>query len=945
MANTDIDKILRDIKRRKELSRNTGPVTISAENTEPAEDKAERTVETAVVPQEKGKEGQSRAGLSEKSKQTLSDFINNSMEKQPDRDDVFAVSENISKKSEDYIDDGFMEFFTSSVIVTKNPEHTGKLDIKRKKNGLFRRGYVTDSLSLNMEKLEDEEKKLTRKQQRRLQKEKEREETASLPLVRKYIEDSPDALTEETEKPRTKKEKSRPENQEYSAIETSIIKPDEEIKVYSPPVQRQGLSAILGDDKDAESLAKRILRQRKPGGVAIAEKNAAEQLFEKETDKAADKEVKEATTKEIIPIVPKEEDGIINSIYTAIIEKQAREALADDVTGFIPEFEDDEEEKNVSPLHISEQEEDEEVFEEYISKSEFFDKPDDESRDIQSELISFRSTLNIRMILGFACGGILTYFNMAAQKGLPMPAFIDPLRQPLMFTFACILIYGIAFVGFLPTVLSGFKALQGIPAPDSLVSLGTVLAMVQLVVMAVISSKTDISQITVFAGFICIALGFNAMGKKIATNTIIKNLTLADAPSGINAGYIVNDTDRVKRLARTLDEKVPKILVSRKTGAITNFVQAGFSVHNSDYLARKLAAVSYGVVAVCFVMGLVVSKNLATAVFSAAGAAAMTVPLSRTLVNSVPSALMQKTLEKVGALVNGWQGIDQLSKTTHVNFDAKHLFPRGTVILHGIKTFEKERIDLAILYGASVLIQECEVLKPVFMEVIDGKTDILPKVDSCEYIELQGYVSWINNNRVIIGNRTLMEKYDVDMPPVSMENKFINQGRKPVYLAVGGKLFGMFVFSYRPDEIVKENLQRLMDKGVSVILSSKDFNIDPALIETVYGIGRDYVSVLNQKEATLISQFTDYSKESQCCVAHLESLSSLVAGFCGAESAKSAENVCSTIQAISVAIGRVLAVLFTYSQTIMHLPLISILLLYFGFMGIAMLTAVAKKYE
>jgi len=277
--------------------------------------------------------------------------------------------------------------------------------------------------------------------------------------------------------------------------------------------------------------------------------------------------------------------------------------------------------------------------------------------------------------------------------------------------------------------------------------------------------------------------------------------------------------------------------------------------------------------------------------------------------------------------------------------DAKQLFPRATVILHGIKTFEKERIDLAILYAASVLIKECDTLRPVFMEVIDGKTDILSPVDSCEYIEQQGYVSWINNNRVIIGNRTLMEKYEVDMPPVSMEARFINQGRKPVYLAVGGKLFGMFVFSYRRDNIVKENLERLTEKGVSIILSSKDFNIDPHLIEDIYGVPSDNVSVLNRKEAALLAQFTDYAEESECCVAHLDSLSSLVAGFCGAESAKRAEGVCSLIQTISVVIGAALAVMFTYSQTIMHLPLTSILLLGFGFMGIAMLTAVAKKYE
>ncbi len=922
MANTDIDKILRDIKKRKEQ-------TLKAErpaSLQPAENKQPEPV---IMPKEEEKqERQSliktekpQTGMSEQSKQTLADFINNSFEKE-DTEDKFSTGENISKRSEDYIDDGFMEFFTSSVIVTKAPPKTAKLDIKRKKGGLFRRGYVTDSLSLNFEKLEEEEKKLAKKQRRRLRKEAEKEDKAFAP-----------EKTADTTDLKDKREISK-ENTDFSTGENKADNQKEQVKVYKPKTNPGSLSSVLGNDTDPESLAKRILRQRKAAtAVAVAEKDTTEIVVEK----------KEEGPK---PTAPTEEDGIINSIYTSIIEKQAREALAvDDTTGFIPEFEE-EEERDEKPLQVIEpEEEQEEVFREYISKSEFFDKADDESADIQSELFAFRSTLNLRMVLGFVCGGILTYFNMAAQTNLPMPAFIAPRRQPLMFVLACTVIYGIAFVGFLPTVVSGFKSFKDSPAPDSLVSLGAVMAMVQLLVMAASTTKTDITQLTIFAGFICIALAFNAMGKKIATNTIIKNLTLANAPIGINAGYIVEDTDRVKRLARTLDEKVPKILVSRKAGSISNFIQAGFSIHNSDYLARKIAALSYVVVAVCFIMGLVVSKSFATGIFCGAGAAAMTVPLSRTLVNSVPSALMQKTLEKVGALVNGWQGIDQLSKTTHVNFDAKHLFPRGTVILHGIKTFEKERIDLAILYAASVLIQECDVLKPVFMEVIDGKTDILPRVDSCEYIELQGYVSWINNNRVIIGNRTLMEKYDVAMPPVSMEARYVNRGRKPVYLAVGGKLFGMFVFSYRPDEIVKENLHRLMDKGVSVILSSKDFNIDPHLIEDVYGIGRDYVSVLNQKEATLLSQFTQYSEESECCVAHLESLASLVAGFCGAESARSAENVCSIIQAVSVAIGRILALMFTYAQTIMTLPLASILLLYFGFMGIAMLTAVAKKYE
>ncbi len=953
MAQSDIDKILEDIRKRKER---TGHKPVAEQPQQPSAE-AEPAEQPKIQPRAEVKEDT----ISESGRQALSAFMNNTLPEdnagEEKLDAEFENPEYVSKKSEDYIDENFVKFFTQSVIVTKTPEETGQVQIKRKKGGFFKRKYITDSLSLNIDNLEEKEEEVEEKPS--LFRKREKKHTAdNMPIIKTAGDSWLERNTRQTEETPDETDdtpvKNIPPVRAVTQVEEApALQPEKAeeapVKVYKPKENRQSLSSILGDDKDADSLASKILQQRKQAqaaraatAVAVADKPEEITVAEQPAEV-----IKNETKPQPAPVKP-EEDSIISSIYTSIIEKQAEEQLlAEQMTGYVPQFEEEqpEEEKTVAQIMPEEEAEEEEVFEKYISKSEFLDGPDDESEDIQSELISFRQTLNMRILLGFACATILAYFNMGAVNSWPMPEFIMPAAQPLMYTIACTVIYAIAFVGFLPTVLSGFTSMTDSPAPDSFISMGAVMAMIQLVVMIFACEKINLAETTIFAAFVCIAMAFNAMGKKISTTTIIKNLTLANAPSGINAGYIVNDTDAVKRLARTLDEKIPKVLVSRKAGAITNFVKAGFSIHKSDYTARKIAAVSYAVTAVCFVMALVISQNFITAVFCAAGAAAMQIPLSHTLVNSVPSALMQKSLEKVGALVNGWQGIDQLSNTTHVNFDAKHLFPRGTVILHGIKTFEKERIDLAILYAASVLIKECDVLRPVFMEVIDGKTDILPQVDSCEYIELQGYVSWIENSRVIIGNRTLMEKYDVNMPPVSLEAKFTSQGRKPVYLAVGGKLFGMFVFSYRADEIVKDNLERLMEKGVSIILSTNDFNIDPDLIEKVYGIPTDYVSVLNQKETALLAQFTGYSEESECCVAHLDSLSSLVAGFCGAESARRAEDVCSIIQTISVVIGAVLAVMFTYSQTIMHLPLTSLMLISFGFMGLAMLTAIAKNYN
>ena len=68
---------------------------------------------------------------------------------------------------------------------------------------------------------------------------------------------------------------------------------------------------------------------------------------------------------------------------------------------------------------------------------------------------------------------------------------------------------------------------------------------------------------------------------------------------------------------------------------------------------------------------------------------------------------MQKSAARVGAVVPGWSSIEELSGANMIVVGAKDLFPAKSVRLHGIKTFEKERIDLAILYACLLYTSRC----------------------------------------------------------------------------------------------------------------------------------------------------------------------------------------------------------------------------------------------
>ena len=963
---------------------------------------------------------------------------------------VEDVDENLEEKNRNtvsitaasYVDEKFVDFFTTTVAVEREP--TSEIIVKRKKGGFFRKKYITDSLTLSIpqEEVDKRQQKVAKPTTAELAKDiilgADKTETPKAAQPKVFTAPKAEAAMaantlskaeddfEEEETPKKKfglfgrkksaaeepVQESAPLFMRYKTDEipaeaakfaaevmdkkdgkkaqpvcdsssAAAVKTTEKETVTSPTeadstaLNRDGdkpqpKPAVSAEPKprDTESILKAIKAKKQSEAtiVAAAEGAVAENPIIVTTVKTASANEPTVELKEKhSPFVPKREtfeDTIENTAFVApelaqeeekefeVVPKTEADKKMNRITGDITqmfaaagilkdkaESEDAEEaEEEDTEEEIFEAEE--ENFENEYLTHQFSDDP----AEIYDELKSFKATLAIRMALSGAVTAVLLYLNFGANGPLPLPAFINPAAQPMMFYLVNLVFFAIALVGFLPTLANGLAGFAKAPTQDSFVVVPAVWSFIQLNVCVFANKGLDTSATTIFAAFTVLSLGFNALGKYISANTIMHNLRLAEVPEGINAGYILKDMEDVKRLARTLEEKNPQIMVSRKTGYISNFISGGFSTHKSEKSSKLLAIFTAVVSLVCFVLGWKTAGDWRMGVSAAAGAGVLMLPLAHSLISSVPGSLMQKALNKVGALVNGWLGIYQLSDATHVSFDAKHLFPKGCVVLHGIKTFEKERLDLAILYAASIAIEYVDNLRSVFMTVIDGKKDMLYPIESCEYKVGQGYVAWIENNRVIMGNRSIMEEFGINLPPISMETAFMSEGKKPIYLSVNGKMFGMFVVSYHPDHAVKENLMHLIENGKCVILQSNDFNVDSQLLEFVYSLPQDTVQVLNKNETTLLLGYTAYSENTDCAMAHLDSLHSLSAGFFGADKAKRAANTCAAIQIASVVVGAVLSVVFTLSKTLWTIPLTSVLLLGFGWLGLSIVRAVATKY-
>lgn len=565
---------------------------------------------------------------------------------------------------------------------------------------------------------------------------------------------------------------------------------------------------------------------------------------------------------------------------------------------------------------------------------------------VQQDLDRLRLTTAIRTGVSAVAGLVLLYLGLAVgDSPLPAIAAVDPAVAPLAYLAVNLVLLVVACAVNWRVFWNGIRGLWGAPTPDSVLALAGVGALAQLLVLMMNAEAFEADRITLFAAPAALLLCFGALGKYLMSGVISRNFALVSTGSEHVAAFRLEDEELCTHLAEGLGEPEPCLVASRPTTLVEGFLRRSFSVRASDRTLQRMSWVLAGAALFTALIALFSKQGLAMAFTAFAGTLCLGGPASATLLAAVPGMLMQKSAARVGAVVPGWSSIEELSGANMIVVGAKDLFPAKSVRLHGIKTFEKERIDLAILYAASVLIAGCDTLRDVFMNIIQGKTNILFPVESLENDPGFGFTAWVKDKRVIIGNRAMMEKQGVEIPSLDYENRYTKGKKQPIYLAVSGRLFGMFLVSYKANEQAAHVLESLNRQGVSVLVKSDDFSLTTSLISQIYGLEEGSVKVLSGAERHALALVTEYQQYSPGCMAHIGSFASFVGGLLAAAGAASAERTSSLVQAAGILVSVVLAVLLAFTGGMAALALPALVLYQAAWAVLTLMIPMLKRYE
>jgi P-type Cu+ transporter len=225
---------------------------------------------------------------------------------------------------------------------------------------------------------------------------------------------------------------------------------------------------------------------------------------------------------------------------------------------------------------------------------------------------------------------------------------------------------------------------------------------------------------------------------------------------------------------------------------------------------------------------------------------------------AVPTAVMVATGRgaALGILIKGGEALQRLEKVDTVVLDKTGTITIGRpqvtdVLLASPDSGEEvllnvaDREDRVIRVAAALERASEHPLAEAVVHYARERSLILPEANEFESLTGLGVVGVVEGRTTLIGNLSLMEKYDVDARSLQKAGERIAEdGKTPLWIAIGGALAGIVAVedTIKPGSV--EAIRKMHDAGLRVVMLSGDSERTANAIARRVGIDEVIAGVL-----------------------------------------------------------------------------------------------------
>lgn len=563
---------------------------------------------------------------------------------------------------------------------------------------------------------------------------------------------------------------------------------------------------------------------------------------------------------------------------------------------------------------------------EFITEDEEEEKPQkgsvadfesfDQAEEMSASISGLKQSLVARLCVLLVMGIISAYLTVAVDNGMPI---IPILSQSTAHLFVNVMLGLVSCFVSYTVIAVGLKKLFTLKADsDSLAAVTTIFSLVAATAMLANSEIVQTRTAHAYVSAAILALIINTAGKLLIITRTERNFKYISGGYSKYAAMHIDNEDVAAKFTKGALTDFPSLATARKTEFVRDFINNSYSPDLTDSFSKfyvpiaAVASILVGVLAVFVHPENVVDfeQRAFYALSCAAGTMCAMSAMGMMLVTNIPLAKASKKYLQASAVMLGYSAVDKFADTNSLLVDAIDLFPDGMVEIVNLKPAKKASLEEGILYAASLCCQTESILRPAFYKMIKGKTEMLFPVESYIYEDGLGLSGWIENKRVLFGNRTLMESHSVEGLPTPEKEKEYSKGDSLTYLSIGGNIAMIFVVKLKASVAVSRALADLEKQNITVILRSVDSLLSITRLSEMFEVSPNTFKLLPFRYHADYDSQTSYVAEMSSPMIYSGRFASLAMLLIGAKRLQRSATVGIVIQVLSALIGLIACIVF-----------------------------------
>lgn len=268
---------------------------------------------------------------------------------------------------------------------------------------------------------------------------------------------------------------------------------------------------------------------------------------------------------------------------------------------------------------------------------------------------------------------------------------------------------------------------------------------------------------------------------------------------------------------------------------------------------------------ITFIIYLILGYDISVAISTFVTILVVACPCSLGLATPLAIVVSEGVCVNNGILVKKSEVLENASKTNTIVFDKTGTLTYGKLKISKIYNYSELDNDQLIQIVGSIEEKSTHPIGKAFTDYMETKKQEKIEVKTFENIAGYGIIGTIENNEIILGNRKIVEKYNIQNEHIEDENRLTSDGNSIIYVIRNKKIIALIGVNDIVRENAKEVTEKMNNKNIQTIMLTGDNNQTAEKIAKELGITKVISNVLPVQKAEIIENLQQEKKMVMMC--------------------------------------------------------------------------------